>query len=64
MASCRGTLVWQSFDGVTPSYNVHQWNSRNLAYPAAELAITGSDNKATVGGHSLYETIVSIGTSV
>ena len=64
MASFRGALVWQSLDGVTPSYNVHQWNSRNLAYPASELAITGSDNKATVGGYSLYETIVSIGTSM
>ena len=57
-------MIWQSFDGVTPPYNIHQRYSWNLAYPPAELAITSGDDEATISSDSLHKTIVGVGPVV
>lgn len=54
------TLVWQSLYCIASPDDVHQWDTRNLAYTSTEFSVTGSNDEAFVGSNALNKAVVGI----
>lgn len=54
----------QSFDGVLPTCDKHDWNSWNFSNSPLEIFIARSNNVTLVLHDTLHETIIGIGSFV
>ena len=53
-------LVWQPFDSVSSTDDIHKWDARDFSYSSTKLAVACGHDVAFIGGNALNEAVVGV----